>query len=74
MLTVNCEKAEVINKRVLCPECQTELDTINYKIWGTKRFNTLTGSYEEQETLGSYDMNFSCPNCETLLDSEAVLA
>lgn len=57
-----------------CPECREELQTIDYKMWGTKRFNPATGSYEEDERPGSCDLVFTCPHCEAELDPDVVLA
>jgi len=60
--------------RLRCPECQKELETIDYKMWGTKRFNAETRSYEEDESPGNCDLIFTCPLCEAELDPDRVLA
>jgi hypothetical protein len=57
-----------------CPECHKELQTIEYKMWGTKRFNPAMGSYDEDESPGNGDLIFTCPHCEAEIDSDAVLA
>ena len=61
-------------ERLTCPECHKELETIDYKMWGTKRFSPETGSYEEDESLGACDLVFTCSHCEAELDPERVLA
>jgi rubredoxin len=61
-------------KLLSCPDCQKELQKIDYKMWGTKRFNPEMGSYEEDESPGNCDLVFTCPHCEAELDPEAVLA
>jgi rubredoxin len=57
-----------------CPECQKELKKVDYKMWGTKRFNPATGRYEEDESPGNCDLVFTCPHCEAELDADVVLA
>jgi hypothetical protein len=57
---------------VNCSACGSVLTTVNYTIWGTKRFNPETKSYEEDDSLGNCDMEFSCPNCSRKLDPEGV--
>lgn len=61
-------------KVLSCPECHEQLRTIDYKTWGTKRFNPATGSYEEDESPGNCDLIFTCPHCEAELEAEMVLA
>ena len=56
-----------------CPECHEELQSVDYKMWGTKRFNAVTGSYNEDESPGNCDLIFTCPHCEAELDSEMVV-
>ena len=51
-------------KRLSCPDCSKELEKIDYKMWGTKRFDPETGSYEEDESPGNCDLIFTCPHCE----------
>gem|GEM_PF-5521538 len=58
---------------ISCPDCNTVLNTVSYQIWGTKRFDERTGGYKEDESLGSTDMVFTCPNCSTKLEPESVL-
>ena len=62
------------NGRLSCPDCSKKLETIDYKMWGTKRFDPKTGSYEEDERLGNCDLIFTCPHCEAELDPDKVLA
>jgi hypothetical protein len=57
-----------------CPQCHVDLQKIDYKMWGTKRFDPETGSYEEDESLGNCDLIFTCPQCEAELDPDKVLA
>jgi hypothetical protein len=61
-------------ERLSCPDCHKELETIDYKMWGTKRFRPETGHYEEEESLGACDLIFPCPHSEAELDPEIVLA
>jgi hypothetical protein len=56
-----------------CSECHLELGKIDYKTWGTKLFDPLTGSYLEDESLGASDIEFSCPNCTAKLDPEGLI-
>jgi hypothetical protein len=56
-----------------CLDCNAILQTVSYQIWGTKRYDAKTGSYEEDESLGNTDMQFSCPNCSAKLDPEPIL-
>lgn len=56
-----------------CTGCDALLKTVDYKIWGTKRFDPKTGSYKEDDSLGNTDMEFSCPNCSAKLDPEAII-
>lgn len=62
------------NNLISCPGCRKELLTIDYKMWGTKRFDSKIGSYEEDEGLGMCDLEFTCPHCEAKLDPDNVLA
>jgi len=56
-----------------CPHCGQGLKSVDYQIWGTKRFDQRTGEYKEDESLGNTDMQFSCPNCSAKLDPEPIL-
>jgi hypothetical protein len=56
-----------------CPDCNAALKTVSYQIWGTKKFDAKTGSYQEDESLGNTDMQFSCPNCSAKLDPEPII-
>ena len=56
-----------------CPACGATLNNIDYKMWGSKRFDQDTGSYFEDETLGISDMEFTCPTCSAKLDPEGVI-
>lgn len=62
------------HKQLSCPQCSEQLQTIDYKMWGTKRFDPQTGTYEEDEGLGKCDLVFTCPHCEAELDPDLVLA
>ena len=41
-----------VREAAICPSCDTRLITLDYKIWGTKRFVPAVGLYEEDESLG----------------------
>jgi len=51
-----------------CETCGESLTTIDYKVWGSKRFNPMTGNYDEDDTMGNADMEFSCPKCSAKLE------
>jgi hypothetical protein len=55
-----------------CTGCGSVLTKIDYTIWGTKRFDPTTRSYEEDESLGNCDMEYSCPNCSGKLNPELI--
>jgi len=46
---------------ITCDSCGGSLTTIDYKVWGTKRFNPTTGSYDEDDSMGNADMEFLLP-------------
>lgn len=56
-----------------CPDCNAVLQTVSYQIWGTKRFDAASSAYEEDDSLGNTDMEFSCPKCSAKLDPEAII-
>jgi len=56
-----------------CSSCHTALKKIDYKIWGTKVFDPSTGSYLEDEALGSSDIEYTCPDCTAKLDPEGLV-
>ena len=56
-----------------CPACGATLNNIDYKMWGSKRFDQDTGSYLEDETLGNSDMEFMCPTCSAKLDPDGTI-
>jgi hypothetical protein len=56
-----------------CTGCSAVLKTVSYTLWGTKRFDTKTGDYEEDDSPGNTDLEFSCPNCSAELDAEAII-
>jgi len=56
-----------------CPGCNVVLQTVSYQIWGTKKFDAKTGDYEEDDSPGNTDMEFSCPKCSAELDAEAII-
>lgn len=58
---------------LICADCGHALNSIDYQIWGTKRFSAESGEYEEDESPGNTDMQFSCPHCSAKLDPEAIL-
>ena len=62
------------SKLLSCPDCQKELQKIDYKMWGTRRFHPETGQYEEDESPGNCDLIYTCPHCEAELDPDLVLA
>lgn len=53
---------------ITCESCGESLTTIDYKVWGTKRFNPATGNYDEDDTMGNADMEFACPKCSGKLE------
>lgn len=56
-----------------CPDCNAVLKKVSYTMWGTKRFDAETGNYEEDDSPGNTDMEFSCPKCSAELDAEAII-
>ena len=56
-----------------CPECGALLNEVDYKSWGTYKFDPQSGSYSEDQSLGKSDIEFSCPKCEAKLDPEGLL-
>lgn len=56
-----------------CTDCNAVLKVITYQIWGTKRWDAKTGDYEEDDSPGNTDMEFSCPKCSAELDAEAII-
>jgi transcription initiation factor IIE alpha subunit len=53
-----------------CLDCGSTLTKVDYKVWGTKRFDATRDSYVEDESLGSTDMEFTCPNCSAKLEPD----
>jgi hypothetical protein len=67
--------AQTMSSKLLsCPGCQKQIATVDYKMWGTKRFAPKTGAYEEDESPGNCDLVFTCPHCDATLDPDLVLA
>lgn len=56
-----------------CPECGAVLNEIEYKMWGSKKFDPRSGFYHEDESLGKSDIEFSCPKCSVELDPQGLL-
>ena len=56
-----------------CTGCNAVLKVITYQMWGTKRWDAKTRDYEEDDSPGNTDMEFSCPNCSAELDAEAII-
>jgi predicted RNA-binding Zn-ribbon protein involved in translation (DUF1610 family) len=56
-----------------CPGCGAPLNQVDYKMWGSKKFNFRIGLYDEDETLGKSDIEFSCPKCSAELDPEGLI-
>lgn len=56
-----------------CPECNTALTSIDYELWGKKKFNPNTGNYEEDRSWGSSEMHLSCPACSATLDPDPAI-
>lgn len=56
-----------------CPSCGIILKSLSYTIWGTKKFDSNSGSYLEDESMGNSDMEVSCPNCSGKLNAEGLL-
>ena len=49
------------------------MNDIEYKMWGSKKFDSQSGFYHEDESLGKSDIEFSCPKCSAELDPEGLL-
>jgi hypothetical protein len=62
-----------MKKALHCPNCEATMKTVDYKIWGTKRFDAKSGIYSEDDGIGSSDMEFSCPNCSERIKDEQVI-
>jgi predicted RNA-binding Zn-ribbon protein involved in translation (DUF1610 family) len=56
-----------------CADCNAVLKVVTYQMWGTKRFNAETGDYDEDDSPGNTDLEFSCPKCSAKLDAEAII-
>jgi len=56
-----------------CTGCNAVLKVVTYQMWGTKRFNAETGDYDEDDSPGNTDLEFSCPKCSEKLDAEAII-
>ncbi|MCU1332722.1 MAG: hypothetical protein JWM08_1714 [Candidatus Angelobacter sp.] len=56
-----------------CSSCGGILKDIDYKMWGSKKFDPGSGLYMEDEAIGKSDIEFSCPNCSAELDPEGFL-
>jgi hypothetical protein len=56
-----------------CPDCQVALEKISYTIWGTKKFDPITGTYLEDESWGSSDMELLCRNCSAKLEPDGLI-
>src|SRR6185312_14949500 len=41
-------------KPLNCPQCGHVLKSIDYQIWGTKRFDARTSQYKEDDSLGKH--------------------
>lgn len=63
----------LVKEAAICPSCGAKLATLDYKIWGTKRYVPATGFYEEDDGLGKTDIEFSCPHCSVKLDPEGLV-
>lgn len=68
-LKIARKDAEVLT----CTGCNTVLKTVTYTMWGTKRWNAKAGYYEEDDSPGNTDIEFSCPKCSAELDAEAII-
>lgn len=55
-----------------CSDCGMVLSKVNYTIWGTKGFDQKSLSYQENESFGETDMEFTCPKCSAKLDPEGI--
>lgn len=56
-----------------CSSCDATLKMVSYTIWGTKRFDSTTNSYQEDDSPGNTDMEFTCPSCSAKIDPEAII-
>jgi hypothetical protein len=69
MKIARSKKANVLT----CTGCNTVLKTVTYTMWGTKRWDAKAGFYEEDDSPGNTDIEFSCPKCSAELDAEAII-
>jgi len=58
---------------MICPDCNAALTSINYELWGKKKFNPMTGNYEDDRAWGSSEMQLSCPACSATLDPDPAI-
>lgn len=56
-----------------CTGCNAVLKVVTYTLWGTKRWDPKTRSYDEDDYPGKTDLEFRCPNCSAELDAAAIL-
>lgn len=71
--TPSAQLAKSHSKPASCSDCGTELKTVNYTIWGTKRYSVKSKSYVEDDSPGNTDMEFTCPNCSAKLDPDGLM-
>lgn len=58
---------------VECPFCGVVLETVNYTIWGTKRFDATNDFYVEDDSIGKSDLELTCPACAAKLAPEGII-
>lgn len=63
----------IAKRPLICAECNAILLTINYEIWGIKKFNSETCNYIDDKTWGSTEMHLSCPVCSATLDPDPAI-
>jgi len=56
-----------------CWACGAVLNKVAYTMWGSKKFDSRSGDYVEDDELGSSDIEVSCPSCSAKLDPEGIL-
>ncbi|HET9182885.1 MAG TPA: hypothetical protein VFP59_12180 [Candidatus Angelobacter sp.] len=56
-----------------CPGCNSPLNAIDYRGWGTMRFDPERRAYVDDDSPGNADVEYSCPNCSAKIDPEEIL-
>lgn len=56
-----------------CSGCNEPLKTIEYRSWGTMRFDAERKVYADDDSPGNADIEYSCPKCSAKVDPEGIL-